>query len=156
MNAVEIRPIADAQVVAVKAAAPRWPAVVGALSGVIAALALTALAVGGWRAQQGPRLDPAPPGTLCAVQLVSGPIYYGNLVKVGHDFLQLDQVYYVQAYTQPDGQPGNRVVSRNRNDWHGPSSQTIPVEKILFVEVVGPQSQLARLIEQDKAANPRK
>jgi hypothetical protein len=137
-------------------AAARWPVVVGALCAVVAALALVVLAVSSWRAQQGVRLDPAAPGTLCAVQLVNGPIYYGNLVRVGHDFLQLDQVYYVQAYTQPDGQPGNRVVSRARNDWHGPSSQTIPVEKILFVEVVGPQSQLAALIAQDKAANPPK
>jgi hypothetical protein len=137
------------------APAARWPAVVGAISGVIAALAVALLAFGSWRAQERPLLDPAPLGTLCSVQLATGPIYYGKLVAVGHDYLQLDQVYYVQSYTQPNGQPGNRVVSRARNDWHGPLLQTIPVEKILFVEVVGPQSQLAKLIEQDKAANPK-
>jgi hypothetical protein len=154
MNApVDILPVTTAQ--AATPATPRWLVVAGVVSGLVAALALAALAFSTWRAQERPVLNPAPLGTLCSVQLVTGPIYYGKLVAVGHNYLQLEQVYYVQSYTQPNGQPGNRVVSRNKNDWHGPLSQTIPVEKILFVEVVGPQSQLARLIEQDKAATPQ-
>ena len=58
----------------------------------------------------------------------------------------------MQSYTQPDGQPGNRVVSRKKNDWHGPEWQLLAADKIVSMEAVGPQSQLARLIAQDKAA----
>jgi len=121
------------------------------LLGLLATAALVANAVLAWRAQQTPLLDPGPPGQWYSVQLVSGQVYYGVLLEARPGYVKLGSVYYTQAYTQPDGQPGNRVVNRAKTDWHGPQAQLIPVEKILLVEAVGEQSPLARLIAQDQA-----
>ena len=117
----------------------------------LATAALIANAALAWRAQQAPLLDPGPRGQWYSVQLVSGQVYYGVLLEARPGYVKLGSVYYTQAYTQPDGQPGNRVVNRAKTDWHGPRAQLIPVEKVLLMEAVGEQSPLARLIAQDQA-----
>jgi len=123
-------------------------------TGMIAVLVLAAQLALSWRAAQAaPVFDAGPAGRLVSVQLVNGQVYYGTLLESRPGFVRLGEIYYTQAYTMPNGQPGNRVVNRQKTDWHGPETQLIPVEKILMLEVVGPQSQLAKLIAQDKAAN---
>ena len=117
----------------------------------LAVAALLALAAAAWRQQLRPAFVPGPLGATYAVQLQNGQMFYGVLRALDPAQLQLAEVYYVQPYTMPNGQPGNRVVSRQRNDWHGPTSLSIPLERVLYVEAVGPESQLARLIAQDKA-----
>lgn len=119
--------------------------------GALATLALVANAALAWRAHEAPLLDPGPRGQWYSVQLVSGQVYYGVLLEARPGFVKLGNVYYTQAYTQPDGQPGNRVVNRAKTDWHGPQAQLIPVEKILLVEAIGEQSPLAQLIARDQA-----
>ena len=119
----------------------------------LAGAALAAQAALGWRAATAPALDPGPAGAQYSVQLVSGQVFYGTLIESRPGYVKLGDIYYTQAYTQPDGQPGNRVVNRRKTDWHGPQAQVIPVEKILMIEVVGAQSPLAKLIAQDQAKN---
>jgi hypothetical protein len=119
--------------------------------GALATAALVANAALAWRAQDAPLLDPGPAGQWYSVQLVSGQVYYGKLVASRPGFVKLGSVYYTQAYTQANGQPGNRVVNRAKTDWHAPEAQLIPVEKILLMESVGAQSPLAQLIAQDQA-----
>lgn len=131
------------------ASAVTWLAV---LAGLIAALALAAQAVLAWQTLNTRALDLGAPGGLYSVQLVNGQMFYGTLLESRAGAVKLGDVYYTQAFTQPNGQPGNRVVSRRKNDWHGPQWQLIPVERILQMEAVGEQSQLATLIAQDKAA----
>lgn len=132
---------------------PAWTPLQTWVCVILAALATAALVANAalaWRAQDAPALDPGPRGQWYSVQLVSGQVYYGVLLEARPGFIKLGNVYYTQAYTQPDGQPGNRVVNRAKTDWHGPQAQLIPVEKILLVEAVGEQSPLARLIAQDQ------
>jgi hypothetical protein len=122
------------------------------LAGVVAALALAAQALLAWQALNTRALDLGAPGGLYSVQLVNGQMFYGTLLESRAGAVKLGDVYYTQPFTQPNGQPGNRVVSRKKNDWHGPEWQLIPVERILQMEAVGEKSQLAVLIAQDKAA----
>lgn len=124
--------------------------VLALLLGLIIALSLAAQAVLAWRNEQQRLLSVGPPGALYSVHLLNGQMYFGNLLEVRPGFIKLGDVYYIQSFTPPNGQPGNRVVSRQKNDWHGPAWQAIPSDKILMIEAVGPQSQLARLIQQDK------
>ena len=126
-----------------------WLAIV---AGLIAALALVAQAVLAWQAQHSRALDLGPPGGLYSVQLLNGQMFYGTLLASQPGAVKLGDVYYTQPFTQANGQPGNRVVSRKKNDWHGPHWQLIPLDRILQMEAVGAQSQLAALIAQDKAA----
>ncbi|WP_338765696.1 hypothetical protein [Massilia sp. METH4] len=131
---------------------PGWRSSTALLVGAVAAAALVVLALFYWRQQSDPAFAPGPLGVRYGVQLQNGQMFYGLLREVGPRHLQLDDVYYVQAFTTPDGRQGNRVVSRQKNDWHGPQSMTIPLDRILTIEQVGGASQLAKLIEQDKQA----
>ena len=138
------------------ASSPAWTPLktsIALATGIVATLVLAAQLALNWRAAQTPALDPGPAGSLVSVQLVSGQVFYGTLLESRPGFVRLADVYYTQSYTTPNGQPGNRVVNRHKTDWHGPEAQLIPVEKILMMETVGPQSQLAKLIAQDKTAN---
>lgn len=122
--------------------------------GTLLTAAIAAQAALGWYHESARAYSPGPTGALYSVQLVNGQMYYGVLAATGTGYVRLTDVYYIQSYQQPNGQPGNRVVNRKKNDWHSPGSQTIASDKILFMEEVGPQSQVARLIQQDKAAAP--
>jgi len=124
------------------------------LVGLLIALALGAQAALDWRRGSERALEVGAPGGLYSVLLMNGQIYYGTLLEVKPGYVKLGDVYYVQAYTQPNGQQGNRVVSRRKNDWHGPDWQALPTDKIVMMEAVGAASPLARLIQQDKAATP--
>ncbi|MYM31544.1 hypothetical protein GTP58_24740 [Duganella sp. CY15W] len=130
-----------------------WQVTAALALGLIGSAALATLAASEWNKSAERVLTPGPVGSLYSVQLVNGQVYYGVLLEAKPAYLRLGDVYFIQSYQQPDGQQGNRVVSRRKNDWHGPESQTIPVDKILTLDAVGQQSQLAKLIQQDKAAN---
>jgi hypothetical protein len=123
--------------------------------GALLTAAVGAQAALGWYQERAHGYSPGPVGGWYSVQLVNGQVYYGVLAAAGNGYVRLNEVYYIQSYQQPNGQPGNRVVNRQKNDWHGPASQTIPSDKIMFMEALGPQSQLARLIRQDKAGAPQ-
>jgi hypothetical protein len=148
MESMELRPATQAS------GWKSWQSTTALLLGLVAAAALAALAVSHWLNNSARTIAPGPLGGWYSVQLVNGQVYYGVLLETTPAYIKLGDVYYIQSYQQPNGQPGNRVVSRRKNDWHGPVAQTIPSDKILALDAVGPQSQLARLIQQDKAAAP--
>ncbi len=124
--------------------------IVGAL--VLGLVIAVALAVRDWRGnEQGLAGGLGPIGTLHSVLLANNQVYYGTLEKVGPSYIVLTRVFYVQVVTDPKtNERVNKLVERATNDWHAPLSMTIPVEKILFVEVVGPESSVAKLIAQAK------
>ena len=137
-----------------QAAAPAtgWRSSAALLLTGVAAAALVALALLSWRQAATPAYSPGALGVRYGVQLQNGQMFYGLLREMGPHHLQLEDVYYVQPFTTPQGVQGNRVVSRQKADWHGPQSMTVPLDRVVTIEPVGGASQLAKLIEQDKAA----
>jgi hypothetical protein len=133
-------------------AAAGWRSSAALLVAVVAAAAFVALALFFRRQGAGPAYSPGALGVRYGVQLQNGQMFYGLLREMGPRHLQLEDVYYVQPFTTPQGGQGNRVVSRQKADWHGPQSTTIPLDRVVTIEPVGGASQLAKLIEQDKAA----
>jgi hypothetical protein len=123
--------------------------------GLLALLTLAQL-VQGWRAMrvdavQLSGLRTAALGSLCSVLLVNGQMYYGTLITAEGGFIKLSDVYYVRGIAQTGPPASNQLVSRRKVDWHGPEWMAIPLDKILFIEKVGAQSQLATLIATDHA-----
>ncbi len=112
-------------------------------------------AVQAWSVWQGrgvnQSLSPGQTGSLYGVTLVNGGIFYGRLVEAPPGYIKLADVYYIESsVVDKSGRVDNHLVSRQKNDWHGPEWMAIPVEKVLLMEEVGTQSRLAKLIEQDK------
>ena len=121
------------------------------------ALALALLAVIAWSEAIGAlRLrsadaDLGPVGSLSSVTLSNGQVFFGTLDAVNPDSIVLDDVYYVTTSADQQNNRQNRLVSREREDWHGPRRMWLPREKILLLEDVGPDSQVAKLIAQAEA-----
>lgn len=100
-------------------------------------------------------VPPVPSGTLVAVTLTNGAIFYGRTEATASGHLRLGDVYYVESVAGPNGQRDNRLVNRQRNDWHAPDWMAIPAERIQSVEAIGAGSRLATLMAEDKKATPR-
>jgi hypothetical protein len=93
--------------------------------------------------------------SLCSVLLVNGQMYYGTLQEADSGGVKISDVYYVRSNSQTAGaSPNNQLISRRKADWHAPEWMVIPADKILFIERVGAKSQVATLIDQDRAAIP--
>jgi hypothetical protein len=146
-------PDAQSHAPAVSAPGGRF-GVAGLLLAAVAVAVLAVQAVVAWQQHARPAFDAGTPGQRYAVQLQNGQMFFGVLRQVGPAHVQLEDVYYVQPFTRPDGVQGNRLVSRKKNDWHGPENLTIPADKVVTMELVGTASQLATLIAQDKAQSP--
>lgn len=133
--------------------AVRAALLLGSMTVALLAALLVSQVLPAWRGMA-PAVGPL--GARYGVFLSSGQVFYGVLLEQNRAYMKLGDVYYVQAYKQADGQTGNRLVSRQKTDWHGPDWQSIPTDKIVMVESVGAQSQLARLIEQDRTLPKRR
>lgn len=106
-----------------------------------------------WKQESGPfgPLQSLAQKSVCAVTLASGQIYYGTLAETKTGYVRLAHVYYVQNAPALNGGPAQfRLLNRQKNDWHGPDWMAIPTDKILSIENVGTQSNLATLISQDQ------
>lgn len=92
---------------------------------------------------------------LVSVTLINGQVFYGRVAVAGGRAVILENVYYVQTVVDSGtSQRGNRLVSRQKTDWHAPTTMTIPVEKVMMIEKVGVTSRLNQLIEQDEGKAP--
>jgi hypothetical protein len=126
----------------------RWH-VAGAL--VIASIMAGSLAAIAWQMSVPKLLLVGPLGSLQAVTLTNGQVYYGTLHRDTATSVVLSEVFYVQSTMDASTkEPINKLISRADEDWHAPSLMLIPVDRIMVVERVGPQSKVAQLIAQAK------
>ena len=114
----------------------------------VAVLLVLALAACGETARD---LGLGAPGTLHAVTLVTGPVFYGFLDRATHDAIVLSDVYYVQIESGQNNQRVNKLVRRADTDWHGPERMSIPIDKVVMIEIVGVRSTVAKLVAEVKA-----
>ena len=104
-----------------------------------------------WQAEK-TAIDSIEPGQLCSVTLTNNQVYYGKFVSANTKALRLREIYYVQSAIDPaTNQMSNRLVARRNTDWHAPQSMLIPLDRVMFVESIGTESRLARLIAEDNA-----
>ncbi len=137
----------------------RGRASIAALAVVLGALLVAVEGVQAWASLSREIAAPLPgeiaKGTLCSVMLVNGQIYYGDLDSANRRYISLRNVYYVQNQpAAPGAAPGNRLVNRHKADWHAPTLMSIPADKVLMIEAVGPDSPLAGLVKQDRGVTP--
>ena len=119
------------------------PIIAGLLIGAVIAACL----VEQTRMSELPALHAGAKGALHSVLLTNSQVYYGTLDRIDAHAVVLTHVFYVQVTTDTKtNERTNKLVDRMANDWHAPVSMTIPIDKIEFLEVVGPESTVAKLI----------
>lgn len=86
------------------------------------------------------------PSKYYAVLLANGSVYFGHLEGLESDFPVLRDVYYVQSTKNPQTNEVANVLVKRGKEWHGPDRMIISQKAIVFVEPVGVDSKVAKLI----------
>jgi len=92
------------------------------------------------------------PGTGSAYQsvaLVNGQLYFGRLDAEG-DYLVLRDVFFVQTRQNPETRAVANVLVKRGAEPHQPDRMLINRQQVLLIEPVKADSQIARLIAQQK------
>lgn len=90
------------------------------------------------------------PNKYYAVLLNNNTVYFGKLEGLGSAYPVMREVFYVESGVNPQTKaPANILVKRGK-EWHGPDRMIINEKSIVFVEPVGADSTVAKLIAESK------
>lgn len=76
------------------------------------------------------------------VFLVNGTGYFGKIEKMGNNFIDLSDVYYIE--NQKSGDTMKTVIIKRGNEIHRPDRMYINVAHILMIEPVAKDSNIAQ------------
>ena len=85
-----------------------------------------------------------------AVLLDNNQLYYGKLENAGSGYPELTDVYYILSQVNQDTKEVKRVLVRRGNEFHGPDRMFLNEHHSVLIEPVGANSEVAKLIEEDK------
>ena len=83
-----------------------------------------------------------------AVLFANGSVYYGKLEGYGTSNPVLTDVFYIVTQANPETKQTTNVLVKRGKELHGPDRMYINPNQIVFVEPVGPDSKVARLISE--------
>ena len=83
-----------------------------------------------------------------AVLLSNGSVYYGKLSGYGTRNPLLTDVFYILSKTNPDTKQVTNVLVKRGKELHGPDRMYLNSRQIIFVEPVGNDSTVAKLINE--------
>lgn len=89
-----------------------------------------------------------------AVFLVNGQTFIGKLSGTGSDYPKLTDVFYIQSLVKPETKAVTNILVKRGMELHGPQFMYINAKNILVIEPVSPDSQVAKLIKEEKAKSP--
>ena len=87
-----------------------------------------------------------------AVFLDNGQVFFGKLSDPGSPYLTLREVYYVQTLVEEDKKKSANILIKRGSEWHNPEFMRINTRHVVVIEPVGPDSRVAQLIKEAKAA----
>ena len=111
--------------------------------------ALLAVALGGLPGScaRAPKIEEA----YQAVLLDNGAVYFGRIEGLGTPYPVLRDVFYVQQGVNQQTKEVTNVLVRRGQEWHAPNRMILNARHIVFIEPVGKDSRVAKLIEELKA-----
>lgn len=94
-------------------------------------------------------------GTVQAVTLVGGQVFFGKLAKVTDNAVILSDLVEAQTVTNPQtNQRSVQLLRRGTAVWHQPRDMAIPKERIQFTETVGVGSQVGKFVTEPPPIPP--
>jgi hypothetical protein len=88
-----------------------------------------------------------------AVLLDNGQVYYGKLQDAESPYPVLTDVYYIQNKVDPQTKAVSNVLVRRGKEWHAPDRMVLNARHVILIEPVGPNSQVAKLIQELNQGN---
>jgi hypothetical protein len=86
------------------------------------------------------------PDAYHAVLLSSGQAYFGKIESSRDGFITLRDVFYVQSKVNADTKETTSVLVKRGNEIHGPSYMILNLSAVQYIEPVGQNSQIQKLI----------
>ena len=83
-----------------------------------------------------------------AVLLTNNSVYFGKLSGYGTPSPVLTDVFYILSKTDADTKQTQNVLVKRGKELHGPDRMYLNPGNIVFVEPVGTDSQIAKLINE--------
>ena len=113
-------------------------------------LALMIACTGCGSLSQTPPLPKVEANGYYAVLLTNGSVYFGQLDGLGSEYPVLKDVYYVQSNVNQETKAVSNALVKRGKEWHGPDRMILNAKAIVFLEPVGKDSRVAKLIEESK------
>ena len=86
-----------------------------------------------------------------AVILTNGQVYFGQLENLSSQYPTLKDVFYIVSQANPETKQVANILVRRGKELHGPEYMVLNRQSILMIEPVKEDSQVARLIAEQKA-----
>jgi hypothetical protein len=116
----------------------------------VASVMLTTSGCGKLQQPANPASASIDPNKYYAILLTNGSVYFGHIEGLGSAFPVLHDVYYVQSAQNPDTKAVSNMLVKRGKEWHGPDRMIVAEKSIIFIEPVGPDSTVAKLIAESK------
>ena len=88
------------------------------------------------------------PDSYYAVLLNNGQAYFGKVERNWDGFLTLSDVFYIQSKVNRETKETTSNLIKRGKELHGPSHMILNVTAVQYIEPVGKDSQLAKLIAE--------
>ena len=85
-----------------------------------------------------------------AVFLTTGAVYFGQLSGFGTPYPVLTDVYYVRDSVNQETKVAASTLIKRGHEWHSPDRMILNEKAIAFLEPVGKDSRVYKLIEESK------
>lgn len=128
----------------------RGNTLISSLLGLFIIALLGALAYLQWRGDFHPNIDEKT--AHYAIVLINGQSILAHVDRVSAGQLELSDVFYIHSRMNPETkETQNALIRRGKIEWHSPRKMLVNGRNILFMEPVDPESQVAKLIAEQKA-----
>lgn len=87
-----------------------------------------------------------------SVALINGQLFFGRLEPADGDFLALREVFYVQTRQNPETKAVANILVKRGAEPHQPDRMLVSRSQVLLIEPVKADSQIAKLIAEQQAA----
>lgn len=96
-----------------------------------------------------PQANPIRWGTTdYAVLLTNGQVFYGKIISADSEFVLLEDVFYLRQRTTSE--KSELTLVKRGSEFHRPTRMYINARQVQFIEPVGPESDLAKLMAKAK------
>jgi hypothetical protein len=85
------------------------------------------------------------------VLMANGQVYIGKLEGLGSAFPILTEVFYFQTQVDPQTKEAKAVLVKRGKEWHAPDRTILNAPQISVIELVNPDSALAKRLAELKA-----
>ncbi len=89
-----------------------------------------------------------------AVVMANGQVVFGRAEFLGTEYVLLKDVFYIRSQVNQETKAVTNTLVKKGQEWHGAEEMYINPRHVVTIEPVSPESQVAKLIREQRAQGP--